>query len=117
MLALLFTQFANAAYACPKAAEAPAAMPCAHMMADGAAASMDMDMDQPGLCLQHCQPASQNVDPGHAPSLSMPAIVTMLVVHALHEPALAAAQHGGSTSPSAQAPPPALSILHCCLRI
>jgi hypothetical protein len=119
MFALLFTQIATSAYACPQAVDAQVQMPCAAMMADAAAGSSAgmRDADQPGLCVQHCQPTTQNVDPGQPPALTMPAIVTMLVVHDAVEPPPAAGRHGSATTASAQAPPPTLGILHCCLRI
>ena len=111
---LLFTQLVTAAYACPKTVPDESPMPCAEMMAGSSAV---MDKDQPGLCLQHCQPASQNVDATHAPTLTLPAIVTMFVVQGLPDPAIAASRHVEPAVASAQAPPAPHSILHCCWRI
>ena len=59
-MALLFSQIAVAAYACPAMGErqpgaadtmAMAGMPCAEMMAAG----VPLDPEQPTLCMQHCQ--------------------------------------------------------------
>jgi len=115
VFALLFTQLATAAYACPKQSESEVLMPCAEMMAMPSASMQDME--QPGLCMQHCQPTSQTIDPGHAPAISLPAIITMVVVSAQDEPQLVLSWRGEQNPAHAQAPPPPISVLHCCFRI
>lgn len=125
VFALLFMQLATAAHACPRivapdvrvkdmqvSAMRAQAMPCAGMMSEASA-----QIDQPPLCLKHCQPDSQGVDAGHAPALSAPAVVSVVPI-ALPEHAMG----GMPMPPGAQAeqratPPPPLSILNCCWRI
>jgi hypothetical protein len=120
MLAILFTQIATAAYACPmlladRASDAGAAMPCMEMMSKGAG----LDADQLGLCIQHCQFGSTQ-QPAEALQVlvaDVPALVALFtvapVIDQLLTPAsLAARQHG-----RAQAPEPPLSIRLCCFRI
>ena len=124
MLAVLFTQLATAAYACPMLngmLEQPAAssdeatMPCAAMMSGGAGAMLDAD--QPGLCLQHCQAGSQTVDQANPSSVTAPVLLSVLTVRAsepadLHRPAWSAHQRS-----RASAPPLPHSIDHCCYRL
>lgn len=121
LLSMLFTQLAMAAYVCPamrvsdrQANDEMAAMPCAGSMADGA--MHGMDPDQAALCFEHCKPAAQTVDAGHAAALAEPALFALIVLGAGDE---------GDESPSwtahararDRAPPAAHSIVHCCLRI
>ena len=122
VLAVLFTQVATAAYACPMtasvvgenagSASAPA-MPCAEMMANGVA----LDPEQPGLCMQHCQGGSQtfdNASPATVPTpvwLPTPA-VRLPDAAKLSLPAWVAQQRSRERDP-----PLAHSIDHCCYRI
>ena len=124
MLAVLFTQLATAAYACPMlgvAVEQGAAsadeevMPCAAMMT-GAAGVM-LDAEQPGLCLQHCQGGSQTIDQSNPASVPAPALLPTLTVREseparLHRPAWVAHQRSRQG-----APPLPHSIDHCCYRL
>ncbi len=108
MAAVLFTQLAVSAYACPMMAMDMAEVPCQEMMA-----SAEQPMDQPGLCHKHCQNEQQNlgsVDPASAPLQMVPAFVITL------EPVSPAALP--VTSPALQHPiSPPHSIRHCSLRI
>ncbi|HYD75307.1 hypothetical protein [Ramlibacter sp.] len=79
VVALLFSQLALASYACPPQPVQADAMP----MAGGEPCEgMDMQVDegQPVLCHQHCVNAPQSFEPIHLPTLSLPAIVQVLVV-------------------------------------
>jgi len=124
-MALLFSQIAVAAYACPAMGErfdrsaadtmAMAGMPCAEMMAAG----VPLDPEQPALCLQHCQFGTTTQVVDHVP----PAFVPVTALPALFEISL---DQGLDTVLSSWAederlrdrpPPLPLSIAHCCFRI
>jgi hypothetical protein len=124
VLAVLFTQLATAAYACPMATTAAGqggesadrpAMPCAAMMSG--AAGLRLDTEQPGLCMQHCWGGSQTFDNANPASIPAPTPLPTLTVRA-QEPAGAAlpawAAHRRSRD---SAPPLPHSIDHCCYRI
>lgn len=89
LLGILFSQLAVAAYACPLMAgpmsDAPASeqvaddmagMPCEGLTVD---ASIELDADQPGLCVQHCGQGSQSVDTSPPVALH-PALVLAFVL-------------------------------------
>ena len=118
VLAVLFTQLATAAYACPAGrsdATTTVAVPCAEMVA----VSMALDAEQPALCMQHCQFGNTQLPPDAGLGLQAPAVaLTMRFVVA---PALPA---GACGPPLLQrervhdrTPPLALSIANCCWRI
>lgn len=78
VLSLLFSQLALANYVCPGAAEAEQAVmdmapgePC-----EGMAAQKDRTV----ICYQHCTDAPQSSDGLKLPSLSLPAVVQVLLV-------------------------------------
>src|SRR5438552_3803606 len=107
LVAVLFTQFAVAVYACP--ALAMVADSCDAM----AAKANQPDPDNPGLCLQHCQQGSQHSD--HA---AVPPILSMLGLMPLvdgshHSPSLPV-MISAQARALARASPPPKSILHCC---
>lgn len=118
VLALLFTQLATAAYACPAGrndANTTAGIPCAEMVAVG----MALDAEQPALCLQHCQFGNTQQPPD--PGLGLQAPPAGLTLRFVVAPA---------PSADASSPPPsrrervhdrksplALSIANCCWRI
>ena len=121
-LALLFSQLAVAAYACPamngspaNATAAMAGMPCAEMMA----ASLALDPEQPLLCMQHCQFGSttHGADPAvatFAPVTAFPALFTV----PLDELCDMGPAGGVERERLRDRPPPlAHSIAHCCFRI
>ena len=74
--AVLFTQLAVAAYACPALTGADDSMPAA--MADDMQAAMlsceELDVSNPNLCLQHCQAGSQSMQ---TTQLSIPPAATI----------------------------------------
>ena len=121
-MAILFSQVAIAAYACPAmsgkaAAEATAmaGMPCAQMMAAGVA----LDAEQPTLCMQHCQfgSVSQVVDHMPAVFVSATALPSTLTVP-VDEGRGADLRSWAENQRQRDRPPPlAHSIAHCCYRI
>ena len=112
ILAMLFAQFAVAAYACPHGATmAEAPMPCAHGL------PMAMDTDQPALCAQHCSPITQAVDAGDGPSPSAPALVSMWLIDIGAATGALTAPRRAALHPPERALPEDHSILHCCWRI
>ncbi|MDO9093590.1 MAG: hypothetical protein Q8R98_15210 [Rubrivivax sp.] len=121
-MVLLFAQMAMAAYACPAIgdrADGPApdmaGVPCAEMMAEG----IQLDPDQPTLCMQHCQfgSVSHAVDPVPlvvVPLTALPALFTLSVDDRLdHALSSWAQDERVRDRPS----PLAHSIAHCCFRI
>ncbi|MDR6537534.1 hypothetical protein [Variovorax soli] len=84
VLALLFSQLALANYVCPSGERAQSDSSPAMVMADGqpceGMAMMPTDTDQPVLCYQHCVNAPQSFEPAQIPTLSLPAVVQVLVV-------------------------------------
>ncbi len=124
MVAMLFTQLATAAYACPAMHSGQpqdggmagmAGMPCAAM----APASMALDADQPGLCMQHCQFGSTQ-QPADAPQpfgVAAPALLPLFTLApAAVTPGLPAAwtAHRRQLERVPRAPH---SLVHCCWRI
>ena len=124
-MALLFSQIAVAAYACPAMGEradpgaadmaAMAGMPCAEMMAAGE----PLDPDQPTLCMQHCQFGSTSNVVDHVPLVFAPvtafaALFTVSFDERLH---LALRSWAEDDHLRDRPPPLAHSIAHCCYRI
>ncbi len=121
-IALLFSQLAVAAYACPAVsgtsgpeAAAMAGMPCAQMMAAGG----DLDPEQPMLCMQHCQFGStthvvEHVVPAFPPMTALPALFTVSLDEGLDTVlgSLAEQERERHRPPSL-----AHTIAHCCFRI
>ncbi|TWO64432.1 hypothetical protein FN976_28265 [Caenimonas sedimenti] len=113
LCALLFTQSAIAAYACPgvfKAVEmaqmADAGMPCAEAMADA----------QPTLCHAHCQSAAGTLDqsqPVSPAALLAPATILTVRLPSPRESVGLAVQP--SVLRTSASPP--LAVMHCCFRI
>lgn len=122
VLAILFTQLAIAAYACPAthgspgdAAQAQPVMPCAQMMTSG----MALDPDQPGLCQQHCQFGNTQQTGDAVQSLSLPAATLGLAcsVTPAFALALGSAVRAAQQLRRERAPPLPHSIAHCCHRL
>lgn len=81
MVSLLFMQLAVAQHAC-QLAGSDEDMPVAMEMAPGQPCH-DMDADlgaRPALCHHHCENAAQSFEPVKLPSLTLPAIVQVLLV-------------------------------------
>jgi hypothetical protein len=127
VLAVLFTQLATAAYACPMAvaaagqglgsaatAAATSATPCAERMSGGGAA---LDPEQPGLCMQHCTDGSQTFDPANAPSVPAPALLPALTLRLPAAASLGLSAWAAQQRSRERDPPVPHSIDHCCYRI
>jgi len=125
--AVLFAQFAVAAYACPqissgeqpaqgtqKAPSAMQSMPGCDQMAQDL--DSGLDAGNPALCLEHCHQGQQTASHAQVPSVPPLALVGFVVLP--HLPG-----HSASTGitaadePIVPAASPPLSILHCCFRI
>jgi hypothetical protein len=117
LCALLFTQSALAAYACPGVAKAvevaqmaDAGMPCAETM------SQAMDDEQPSLCHAHCQSAQGTLDQSQpGTSVAFVFSVAVLTVRALTLPQ----QTGTVVQPTLlrRSAGPPLAVTNCCFRI
>jgi len=112
VLSLLFSQLALAGYVCPGQSDAAA---MAAMMAAGEPCE-GMDPAQPTLCHQHSAGAAQSFEAAKVPAASLPAIVQVLELPVLLEPACV------TTVPvtahcEAQAPPAPLFLATLRLRV
>jgi hypothetical protein len=77
---LLFMQLALASYACPVVASDAEPAMAMDMPADMHCEDMTPQGDQPVLCHQHCADAAQSYEPIKLPTLTLPAVVQVLVV-------------------------------------
>ena len=78
VLSLLSSQLALANYICPTGSgERQAVM---EMAPGEPCEGMASDQDQPALCYQHCANVPQSFDPVQVPTVSLPAVVQVLVV-------------------------------------
>lgn len=78
VLSLLFSQLALANYICPTGSgERQVVM---EMAPGEPCEGMASDQNQPALCYQHCANVPQSFDPVQVPSVSLPAVVQVLVV-------------------------------------
>ena len=109
LLGIVFSQLAVSAYACPGLNALNPSKNTAKVMAENKRVGMtcaemgmaDADMEQPALCLQHCDQGSQTV--GSAQPLDFnPALVLFLIVPTL-------AQTAAASEPFLQAQPLARS--------
>lgn len=117
LCALLFTQTALAAYACPGAARAvqvaemtAAGMPCAESM------SMAMDDEQPALCHAHCQAAQSldNTQPTPLPGVALMMGATLTLKPAIEPHMRQRVVQASLLRPDAS---PSLAVSNCCFRI
>ena len=120
--ALLFTQLAIAAYACPGLSPVPdPALQTSSVTGTAAQASscadmaMPMDADYANLCAAHCHQGQQS---DQATTLSLPAVclAARYTTPLAPEPYLLPRPAADATGAMAAASPP-LAILHCCFRI
>lgn len=117
IFSLLFTQLALATYACPELNLAkPVAMAMDVVKMPGCA-SMDMKMDQPGLCHSHCEAGNQTADTPQAPLVQpfVAAQLTVVLSVAKSDAPSHALQPEGVLLERSTAPP--LAISNCCFRI
>jgi hypothetical protein len=75
VLALLFSQLALAAYACPGAGGAAGAATMAERMAAGEPCDGMADGVQPALCHSHCADAPQSADTASVPTPTAPLLL------------------------------------------
>jgi hypothetical protein len=112
LFAVLFSQLALAAYACPFLAtpvEMTAPMPegC-----DG----MPLDLEQPTLCRAHAQQGDQSLDKPLV-ALPHPALLQGLASDWAADAGIAPGLPGELRSLLARATAPPVALRHCCLRI
>ena len=81
VLSLLFSQLALANYVCPTGTGGEQAV--MEMAPGEPCEGMASDLNQPVLCLQHCTNAPQSFDAFKVPTVSLPAVVQVLVVQLL----------------------------------
>lgn len=117
ILALLFAQFATAAYACPRLADSPPTPALAHM--PGCPGHLANPVDEPAqapLCKAHCDQGNQNVTAPSLPDLS--ASPVLLAVLDWNTARLAPSQ-AASRMPQATsgAPPPGAPPLYLALLV
>jgi hypothetical protein len=78
VVSLLFSQLALASYVCPAGGEAEQSV--MEMAPGEPCEGMAAEQDRTVLCYQHCTDAPQSSDAVKLPSLSMPAVVQVLLV-------------------------------------
>lgn len=112
VLALLWSQLALAAYACPQQsnAEVMAAMMAASQPCDG------MDPEQPALCHAHTADPGKTFEALKLPTVSLPAVVQVLAL-ARELDARQACAVPGTATPEAQPPPDPLFLSTLRLRV
>lgn len=110
--AVLFSQLALAAYACPFLAT-PVEMTVP--MPEGCE-GMPLDQEQPTLCRAHAQQGDQSLD---KPLVSLPQAVLLqgLAGDWQADPGMDPGTPGEQRSLLARATAPPLALRHCCLRI
>jgi hypothetical protein len=117
LFALIWTQLAVAAYACPALTAMATAAASAHDCESGSPAPAIPDPDNPNLCLQHALQGDQRIDSGPgtppAPAPAPGLLIGAATVDA--SPQLATLITAQSRVLRATAPPK--SIAHCCFRI
>lgn len=118
LVSLVFMRMAVAAYVCPGAtpaaaavsASATAAMPCGESMV------LVVDASQPNLCKAHCEAQRQSAD-----TYKLPLLAAAAVQAAGFLPVLAIGPN--ASQPLIQSPlmqratSPPLAVRHCCFRI
>lgn len=82
VFSLLFSQIALANYVCPTGGSQPPEV-IMEMAPGEPCDGMASDETQPVLCYQHCANAPQSFDSVQAPTVSLPAVVQVLVLPVL----------------------------------
>ena len=116
LLALLFTQFAVAAYACPKLSSHDVSASSAMPIVVDAAGCDEMKSRPSTLCFEHCFVRDQG--PGHVESPAIP--LTVLSARFIVLPDISSLRASGFSEHSdgiAPAASPPHTVLHCCFRI
>jgi hypothetical protein len=122
-MALLFSQIAVAAYACPATGEwagsadveTTAGTHCTEMMAAG----VPLDPEQPTLCLQHCQYGSSSPVVDHVPAMFVPVTAFPALFTVVVDERLDLGLSSWAEDERLRDRPAALahSVAHCCYRI
>ena len=112
LFAVLLSQLAVAAYACPFEALATEAAVAVHVGCDGA----NLDEEQPALCHAHGQQGDQSLDKPLV-SIPQPALLQGLVSDWGPESGPAPGIPGELRSLLARATTPPVALRNCCLRI
>ena len=112
VLSLLFSQLALANYVCPTGMAGEQAV--MEMAPGEPCEGMASDQDQPVLCLQHCTNAPQSFDAVKLPTVSLPAVVHVLVVPLAID---AAAQEAQAYAGQGDAQPPPEPVFLSTLRL
>lgn len=112
VLSLLFSQLALANYVCPTGMAGEQAM--MEMAPGEPCEGMASDQDQPVLCLQHCTNAPQSFDAVKLPTVSLPAVVQVLLVPLAID---AAAQEAQAYAGQGEAQPPPEPVFLSTLRL
>ena len=114
VLSLLFSQLALANYVCPTG-DSGKSEPAVMEMAPGQPCEgMVSDQDQPALCLQHCTNAPQSLDAVKLPTVSLPAVVQVLLVPLVTD---AADQEAQVYATEGEAQPPPKPVFLSTLRL
>ena len=114
VLSLLFSQLALANYVCPTGTSGEQAV--MEMAPGEPCEGMAADQGQPVLCLQHCTNAPQSFDAVKLPSVSLPAVVQVLIVPLAIDPATQEAQAYAGEG-DAQPPPEPVFLSTLRLRV
>lgn len=115
---LVYAQLAVAAYACGVGSSpgSDMAMGPAAVQVEPLAHDLQMDADQPTLCVAHCRSGQQNAD---AKPLPVPPLALVAGYFSL-KPLSASGERDSTVLASGDLPPladPPHTVLHCCLRI
>ena len=114
VLALLFSQLALANYVCPTGTPGEAVQAVMEMAPGEPCEGMASDQDQPALCYQHCTDAPQSFDAVKLPTVSLPAVVQVLVVPLTVD---AAAQEAQAYAGEGEVQPPPDPLFLSTLRL
>lgn len=121
VIAVLFSQLAVSAYACPLAGtllgstDAPAETESTRYRTPCESTTGGADSEFPGLCAEHCQQSPQYDQVKHLelPPLTLVDLYPILPLNA----ALLPDRAMPAVFAAIGKPPPSHAILHCCLRI
>ena len=113
VLSLLFSQLALANYICPTAVGEMAQV-VMEMAPGEPCEGMTSDQEQPALCYQHCANVPQSFDSVQAPTVSLPAVVLVLIVPALLD---AGTSSAALAADAGQARPPPDPLFLSTLRL
>jgi hypothetical protein len=112
VLSLLFSQLALANYVCPTGTAGEEVI--MEMAPGEPCEGMASDRDQPVLCYQHCTNAPQSFDAVKLPTVSLPAVVQVLLVPLAID---AAAQEAQAYAGQGEAQPPPEPVFLSTLRL